>query len=344
MTTSPRFLNPSEASRRLGVSSKALRLYEQRGLVVPGRTPAGWRAYGPAEMERAAEIASLRRLGLSLAQVARVLGGDPLGLEPALAAHQAGLEERYRDLVRTLEAVRGVRDDLARGKTPSVGDLIGILAPSAGPAAAFDLPWPWGGERFELRDLRPLTYIVGPLGSGKTRLARRLAEELPGAMFLGLDRLADDGAAANARLDADPALRSRVDQAGVWLEEDGAKASAALTILLATLEADGTGAVVVDMVEQALDQSTQQALIAHLRRRGPKGRPLFLMTRSSSILDLQAVGADEAILLCPANHSPPTFVAPHVGAAGYEAVATCLGSPDVRARTEGVIAWRPNVA
>jgi hypothetical protein len=28
----------------------------------------------------------------------------------------------------------------------------------------------------------------------------------------------------------------------------------------------------------------------------------------------------------------------------YEAVATCLASPEVRARTEGVIAWRPQVA
>ena len=39
----------------------------------------------------------------------------------------------------------------------------------------FDLPWPWGAEQFELRDVRPLHYIVGPLGSGKTRLAKRLA-------------------------------------------------------------------------------------------------------------------------------------------------------------------------
>jgi hypothetical protein len=31
-------------------------------------------------------------------------------------------------------------------------------------------------------------------------------------------------------------------------------------------------------------------------------------------------------------------------APGYEAVATCLASPEVRARTEGVIAWRPQVA
>lgn len=82
----------------------------------------------------------------------------------------------------------------------------------------------------------------------------------------------------------------------------------------------------------------------HLRRRGPGRRPLLLLTRSSSILDLEAVGANEPIILCPANHSPPTLVAARSGTSGYEAVATCLASPEVRARTESVIAWRPQVA
>jgi hypothetical protein len=108
------------------------------------------------------------------------------------------------------------------------------------------------------------------------------------------------------------------------------------------LEAEGTAVLIVDMVEQGLDEPTQEALIAHLRQRAKAGaRPLFLMTRSSAILDLAAIDADEAILLCPANHSPPTRVAPHPGAPGYEAVSTCLASPEVRARTAGVIAWRP---
>jgi hypothetical protein len=98
------------------------------------------------------------------------------------------------------------------------------------------------------------------------------------------------------------------------------------------------------MIEQGLDQASQEAVIAHLRRRRPVGRPLFLLTRSCAILDLAAVGADEAIIFCPANHSPPMHVAPWPGAFGYEAVATCLASPEVRARTAGVIAWRPQVA
>ena len=99
MNPSAQFLSPSEAARRLGVSVKALRLYEQRGLIAPARTAAGWRAYGPDEMSCVAEIAALRELGLSLSEVARVLAGDSESLEPALAAHQAVLEGRVRSCV-----------------------------------------------------------------------------------------------------------------------------------------------------------------------------------------------------------------------------------------------------
>jgi hypothetical protein len=69
--------------------------------------------------------------------------------------------------------------------------------------------------------------------------------------------------------------------------------------------------VVIDMVEQGLDQATQEALVVHLRRRGPGARPLFLLTRSCAILDLAAVGAEEAIIFCPANHSPRS-ASPHI--------------------------------
>lgn len=280
MSFSAQFLSASEAAGQLGVSAKALRLYEQRGLMAPVRSAAGWRAYGPDGMVRAAEIVALRALGLSLAQVARVLGGDPQDLEPALAAHQAALESQVRQVAGAVERVRALRAGLAQGQAPAAGDLARLLGTASGFSVAFNLPWPWDGKRFELRDVRPLTYIIGPLGTGKTRLARRLAEVLPGAAFLGLEQLSDGGAAARARLDADPAFKSRVDQTLAWLVEDGATVSDALVALLAVLEADG----------------------------------------------------------------PPTLVAPYPGAPGYEAVATCLASPEVRARTEGVIAWWPQVA
>ena len=344
MRPSATLLSPSAAAEQLGVSSKALRLYEQHGLLSPGRTAAGWRTYGPSQMERAAEIATLRALGFSFTQIGRVLRGDAKGMESALAAHQAALEQRIRMLADAAETIRAARVDLAQGKAPSVRELARAATPESKVEVAFDLPWPWAGERFELRDIRPLNFITGPLFSGKTRFARAIAENLPGAAFIGLERSADGGADAQSRVSDDGALRSRVDRALTWLVEDGATLSPALLVLVAALQTNGEQNLVVDMVEQGLDQATQEALVAYLRAHVSLTRSIFLLTRSSAILDLSAVGADESIMLCPANHSPPTRVSPYPGAPGYEAVATCLASPEVRARTEGVIAIRPNVA
>ena len=323
------FLSPSEAARRLGVSAKALRLYETHGLVRPSRSAAGWRAYGPDELARAARIVALRKLGLGLGQIGPVLGGDAQDLEPTLAAHQAALESRLRELSGMVEGVRGLRVDLAPRP-----------ARASDPIVAFDLPWPWGGERFELHVLAPINFITGPLGCGKTRLALRLAETIPGAVFLPMERASDDVAA----LDADPQLKAKVDQALASLAREGAPRSDALVVLLAALEAEGPPVLVIDMVEQGLDQPAQMAVMTYLRRRGPGARPLFLMTRSNAILDLALVRRDEAILFCPANHSPPMMVEARPGAPGYEAVGSCLASPQVRARTEGMIAWRPEAA
>ena len=338
---SEQFIGPAEAAAQLGISPKALRLYEQRGLVRPVRSEANWRAYGPGEMSRLAEIAALRALGLSLAQVARLLAGDPGGIEPTLAAHQAMLEAELQRIGHSVETVRAIRGDLAAGRQLTIAELVRLSRPADDLVASFDLPWPWGGERFELRDVRPVTWIIGPLGSGKTRFCMRLAEVLPNAAFLGLDRSAD---AAHAAMAADPGLDARVQAALDWLADEGAERSDALVALLAGLLADGVDTVVVDLIEQGLGPAAQEPLGAYLRGPGVAGKTLFVMTRSSSLLDLSSVGTREAILLCPANHAPPSRVLPFAGAPGYETVANCLAAPDVRARTEGMVAMRPAAA
>jgi DNA-binding transcriptional MerR regulator len=259
VNSAARFLNPSEAARQLGVSAKALRVYEHRGLITPARTLAGWRAYGPAEMARAREIVELRALGLSLSEVGRVFEGDAQTLERALAAHEATLEDRVRQLSDTVGKVRRLRADLSRGEVPAARELICLLKAAPAISVAFDLPWPWGGERFEFADIRPLNYIVGPLGSGKTRLAKRLAESLPDAAFVGLNRLADGGAAARVSLDADPAVKSRVDTSLPILVNDGGMESAALVALLVALQSETPAILVIDILEQGLNAATQEA-------------------------------------------------------------------------------------
>lgn len=340
MSTAAEFLNPSEAARRVGVSAKALRIYEDRGLLKPLRTAAGWRVYGPDEISRALEIVELRAFGLSLNEVARVLRGDALVLERALACRESALLAQMAQQQKTLQRIRKTRIELSCGAVSIASAVSEVSRAGGGISVAVDLPWPWGGERFELRNLRKLTHIVGPLGSGKTRLAMLLANTIPDAAFFGLDRVADGASAARLESSADPKLRTEVETLTAAILEDGGVESDALLALLTALQLEGPAVRVVDMLEQGLDGPTQEALIAFLRRRAAVSRPIIFLTRSSAILDMDSVGADEAIVLCPANHGPPTLVEPYRGAPGYEAVATCLATPDVRARSEGVIAIR----
>ena len=328
----PLSLPPAEAARRLGVSPKALRLYEQRGLIAPGRTGAGWRVYDSKAMARARDIVALRRLGLSLDRIGAVLGGSPEALLPALDRHREALEDEATRLAERISGLATLRAAAATGSMPT--DLSALSAPGpTAPAATFDLPWPWAGAPFALSRLPALGWITGPLGSGKTRLAEAIAHALPGGSFLGLDRFERPAPSLEGPAAA-PAAAMRD-----WLTEEGAAPGEALAILAAALH-HGTGPLVVDLVEQGLDPAGQTALAAWLRARGDDARPLFLLTRSNAMLDLDAMTQDEMLLYCPANHSPPVEVAPWPGAPGREAAASCLAPPEARARTRGLTVVR----
>ena len=319
MTHDHAVLSPAEAAQLLGVSSKALRLYEQRGFVRPIRNAAGWRHYGPEQMKILKEVVALRTLGLSLMQIGSVLSGSSDSLETALAAHQRHLEGDLSGLLDAIERVKIWRTDLSEGRVPSLADLA-----AQKPWLLMSLPWPWAGETFELRRLAPVTYLVGPLGSGKTRLAKALAEAL-GGRFIGLDRVAPEQVSQAAMQELD------------WLGEDGADRSPALLALMdAIICEDDERPVVVDLVEDNLDEATQLALGAWLRRRGGEDVPLVVMTRSSAILDLEAVSPGHAILYCPANHSMPFEALAVPGTLGFDSVENCLGTPEARARTAGM--------
>ncbi|HVR49011.1 MAG TPA: MerR family transcriptional regulator, partial [Pseudorhodoferax sp.] len=145
MRSSPRPLSPAEAAGRLGISPKALRLYEQRGLLTPVRDARGWRLYRPHDLARAAQIVALRGLGLGLARIGQMLATDA-PQAAILAEQQAALQAQLQRLARTADQLRAARSALL---TP---------APPMPPQPTLDLPWPWGGERFVLRTDAALTW------------------------------------------------------------------------------------------------------------------------------------------------------------------------------------------
>ena len=124
MPREERHLSPAETARRLGVSQKALRLYERHGLIAPVRTQSGWRVYGEKEFARLHQILSLKSLGLPLSKIAEILSRTPVSLARILEAQEKALSEEHGRVNRALRLVRKARATLAAGNALSVGDLI----------------------------------------------------------------------------------------------------------------------------------------------------------------------------------------------------------------------------
>jgi DNA-binding transcriptional MerR regulator len=120
---SPAEFSPAEVSRLLGISPKALRLYEARGLVTPARGRTGWRVFGRDQIARLTQIAALKALRLPLARIAELLVGGSVTLDGVLAAHEQALVGEAAQARRALGLIRAARRRLAAGETLSIDDL-----------------------------------------------------------------------------------------------------------------------------------------------------------------------------------------------------------------------------
>ncbi|HXZ67877.1 MAG TPA: MerR family transcriptional regulator [Alphaproteobacteria bacterium] len=123
MRKDERYLSAAEAAKALGVSTRALRLYEQKGLVKPLRTESGWRAYGADALTRLHQIIALKHMGLELSTIARLLRGALSSLDSVLALQEQNLTARQAETHRALDLVRRARSRLSSGEALSVDDL-----------------------------------------------------------------------------------------------------------------------------------------------------------------------------------------------------------------------------
>lgn len=97
-----------EMAERTGVTIRALRYYDKIGLLPPGAvSPAGYRLYGPGELERLQQILFFRELEFPLAEIKAILASPAYDRTAALTAQQALLRakrDRLDGLLRLVEA------------------------------------------------------------------------------------------------------------------------------------------------------------------------------------------------------------------------------------------------
>ena len=99
-----------------GVTPRTLRWYDRIGLLKPLRTTeAGYRLYGPAQLDRLQDILFYRELGLDLASIRTILDDPAFDRQAALQSHLAELEARRARLDDLILTVQRTINDIKGG-------------------------------------------------------------------------------------------------------------------------------------------------------------------------------------------------------------------------------------
>jgi DNA-binding transcriptional MerR regulator len=120
-------LDIRDVAKRTGLTSRALRFYEARGLVSPLRTHSGRRLYGAAALERINQIVALKRAGLTLAQIQRLTAKHPLDLGRLIEAQLEALAERQTEIAEARALLVSVKSRIDRGEPVDVATFCSLI-------------------------------------------------------------------------------------------------------------------------------------------------------------------------------------------------------------------------
>ena len=157
-----------EFARRSRLSVKALRLYDERGVLVPARVDeaSGYRFYDEGQLEVARLVAIMRQLGLSLTEIKELLACDPVESAKRVAAYWQEMEfahDARRDLadylVNRLSGERSVMYEVATREIPERSVL--CLKRNVDEKGA----WALGKEFIAIFRERPMPKMEGREGS-----------------------------------------------------------------------------------------------------------------------------------------------------------------------------------
>lgn len=116
-----------EVVRRTGLTSRALRFYEARGLISPLRTGTGRRWFSPAELERIHRIVALKKAGLTLGDIKRLFDRKPVDLETLLQAQRRRLAKQASEVADAIGLIDSALSRIGRGEPLDAATLCSLI-------------------------------------------------------------------------------------------------------------------------------------------------------------------------------------------------------------------------
>lgn len=121
-------LKIGELARRTGLTVRALRHYDDIGLLQPSaRAHNGYRLYGRDDIARLVRIQSLRRLDVSLGDIATLLERDGGGLGDLVDQQLAALERQIQQATALRGVLAGLQAQLHSSTEPTVDQWLVAL-------------------------------------------------------------------------------------------------------------------------------------------------------------------------------------------------------------------------
>ena len=119
-------LDIAEVARLTGLTTRALRFYEARGLVKPLRTAAGRRYFGPSELEQLHRIIAMKRAGLTLGQIHK-FGNRTIDLRDVIVAQMESLEERRVEIDQAHALLSSILSRIDRSEPIDVATFCSLI-------------------------------------------------------------------------------------------------------------------------------------------------------------------------------------------------------------------------
>jgi len=228
MTSTRDLMTIGDFARAAGLTPKALRLYDELGLLRPVEVDehSGYRRYAHAQLERARLVATLRLVGMPLARIEQVLDGSRAEMARAVSAYWVQVEAdtaTRRDIVATLVHHLRNEEPAMTTSTHSLHPTIGTshrrggrdrqqdaYVATPGLVAVAD----GFGDRDDLAALALAGFGAGGLAGAVAEVAADVTARLPDAPTAGttLTAVVLDGGAARV---------THVGDARVWLVREG---------------------------------------------------------------------------------------------------------------------------